>query len=133
MSFVTHRAVEMLTYRGSCHCQRVTFEIDAVIDGLIDCNCSVCRKKGILHIPVNDKYFRLLSGESELGLYRFGSGDASHWFCRHCGIHPFGRPRNDPSRYTVNARCLDDFEQIVESVPRRSFDGRNHPKDVSVD
>lgn len=28
------------TYRGSCHCSRVTFELDAEIRYVIDCNCS---------------------------------------------------------------------------------------------
>ena len=29
----------------------------------------------------------------------------------------------DPSRYTVNVRCLDDFDSIVETANEKSFTG----------
>ncbi len=119
----------MSIHHGSCHCGAVQFEIDADIRALVDCNCSICTKKGIVHVAVADGDLRILSGKDDLALYQFGSSDASHWFCRHCGIHPFGRPRNHPDRYTVNARCLDDYDAIVAKTPMRRFDGRNHPKD----
>ena len=115
---------------GSCHCGSVRFEIDAPTDKLIDCNCSICRKKGIVHLPVEEGGFAITSGQDSLAMYAFGTGDASHWFCRHCGIHPFGRPRNNPDRYTVNARCLDDFEAILGAATIVQFDGQNHPKDA---
>ena len=119
----------MPSHQGSCHCQRVRFEVSGEIARVVSCDCSVCTKKGILHVPVAEGEFRLLSGDADLSVYRFGSNSASHWFCRHCGIHTHGRPRSDPSRYTVNARCLDDYESILAQVPVSAFDGRNHPAD----
>ena len=119
----------MPTYKGSCHCQAVTFSVDIEPTQLIDCNCTVCTKKGIIHVPVSDDQFTLLTGQDDLSLYQFKSNTASHWFCRHCGIHPFGRPRADPSRYTVNARCLDEFESLRSALPTAVFDGQNHPRD----
>ena len=119
----------MNSFEGGCHCGTVRFKINVEMDHLIDCNCSVCVKKGIIHIPVQDSQFELLSGEEELSLYQYRSNTAKHWFCRYCGIHAFGRPRSDPSRYTVNARCLDDYDQIATSIPVKHFDGRHHPKD----
>ena len=35
----------------------------------------------------------------------------------------------DPSRYTVNVRCLDDFDSIVENANEKSFNGKQHPLD----
>ena len=119
----------MTVHAGGCHCGAVRFEIEAEIDRIVECNCSICAKKGILHVAVEDAHFRLLTGADDLSLYRFGSEEASHWFCRHCGIHAFGRPRNDPSRYTVNARCLDDVDTIMARAEAHRFDGKNHPKD----
>ena len=119
----------MSTYHGSCHCGAVQFEIDTDVSTLIDCDCSICTKKGIVHIAVEDGDLQILSGNENLALYQFGSNDASHWFCRHCGIHTFGRPRNHPERYTVNARCLDDFNALRQKARLRHFDGQNHPKD----
>ena len=104
----------MPTYRGGCHCGAVRFEVskDKPANRLIDCNCSICTKKGILHVSVENSEFQLLSGRISLSLYRFGSETARHEFCGKCGIHVFGRPRLHPERMTVNARCLDDFEAI---------------------
>lgn len=121
------------TYQGGCHCGAVRFELSLAepIAALLNCNCSVCTKKGILHTPVEDDQFSLLSGEDSLLLYQFHSNAARHWFCRRCGIHTHGRPRSAPDRYTVNARCLDDFAAILPVATMRQFDGVNHPKDGS--
>ncbi len=56
----------MPRYVGSCHCGAVRYEIDAVIDRVTECNCSMCSKKGILHHRVSPENFRLLSGERQL-------------------------------------------------------------------
>ena len=64
-----------------------------------------------------------MSGESELTTYRFNTKTAMHYFCRHCGVHTFHRPRVDPTRWSVNARCLTDFE--IASLPITHFDGHN--------
>lgn len=97
-----------IVHRGGCHCRRVRFEIDApaVLDAL-DCNCSMCRMTGFLHLIVPASRFRLIEGESELSAYRFNTGTARHLFCRHCGIKAFYVPRSHPDGWSVNARCLD--------------------------
>jgi len=42
------------TYDGGCHCGLVRFRIQVdLADTVIgECNCSICTKKGILHLPV---------------------------------------------------------------------------------
>jgi hypothetical protein len=93
------------------------------VETVSDCNCSMCTKKGILHLIVAPDRFRLLSGEGDLTTYRFNTGVARHTFCRHCGIHPFYVPRSDPDKIDVNARCLDDVDPAT--LARVQFDGRN--------
>jgi hypothetical protein len=39
-------------------------------------------------------------------------------------IHAFYVPRSDPEKFSVNARCLDNFDP-AQVRPRRFFDGRN--------
>lgn len=57
----------MPTYHGSCHCGRITFTVEAEIARVLDCNCSLCRKKGALYHPfVEPEHFHLLSGEDAL-------------------------------------------------------------------
>ncbi|HKK29720.1 MAG TPA: GFA family protein [Alphaproteobacteria bacterium] len=123
----------MPDYHAGCHCDavRITVRRPQPIDSLIDCNCSICVKKGILHLAVEEADLRIDHGEENLALYQWQSNTASHWFCKICGIHVLTRPRSHPERYSVNARCLDDFEEILPSLTLIPFDGKNHPKDRS--
>ncbi|MEQ1514633.1 MAG: GFA family protein [Lysobacteraceae bacterium] len=101
-------SASVVTHRGGCHCRRVRFEVDApaVLDAL-DCNCSICRMTGFLHLIVPAAHFRLLAGADELSEYRFNTGAARHLFCRHCGVKAFYVPRSHPDGYSVNVRCID--------------------------
>src|SRR5204862_8183817 len=111
------------TMEGGCHCGRVRFRVAADLDRVTQCNCSICAKKGFLHLIVRPDDFELLSGKNDLSLYRFNTGTAKHTFCRVCGVHPFYVPRSDPDKIDVNARCLDGFDALA-ITPKR-FDGRN--------
>jgi hypothetical protein len=42
----------MKTYEGSCHCGRVRFRVIADLPRVSECNCSICAKKGFLHLIV---------------------------------------------------------------------------------
>ena len=113
------------TYHGSCHCGRVRFEIDAEIARVTRCNCSICAKKGALLLRVPPERFRLLAGEEALTRYQFNTRVAQHLFCSICGMHPFSRPRAAPEQYTINVRCLDDYDLDREAPEVAPFDGRN--------
>lgn len=118
------------TYAGSCHCGEVRFEVDADLEAaeILDCNCSICTKKGFLHLIVEPGDFRLLDGEDALVEYRFNTGQAIHRFCEKCGIHPFYTPRSHPGMVDVNLRCLDDVDpRELEVEP---FDGKNWEESV---
>ena len=113
----------MRTYDGSCHCGRVIFRVQADLASVTECNCSVCTKKGFLHLIVPRDRFELVSGETELSTYRFNTGVAQHLFCRTCGVHGFYVPRSDPEKIDVNVRCLAGVD--AASVSSVSFDGKN--------
>lgn len=121
----------MFTYKGSCHCGLVQFEVRKLdpIDTLIECNCSICTKKGILHTPAEDDELVILSGEDELTLYQFGSKVARYTFCPRCGCNAFHRSRGNQYRYSVNARCLDDFDELLANNEIWFANGRDHPFD----
>jgi len=98
----------LTTHRGGCHCGRVRFEVDAPADlEALDCNCSICRMTGFVHLIVPASRFRLLSGHDDLVEYTFNTGAAKHRFCGHCGIKSFYVPRSHPDGIDVNVRCLD--------------------------
>jgi hypothetical protein len=113
----------MQTYEGGCHCGAVRFRVTADLDRVSECNCSICTKKGILHLVVATARFELLRGEDHLTTYQFNTRIARHTFCRVCGIHPFYVPRSDPDKIDVNVRCLDGVDASRLVVSR--FDGQN--------
>lgn len=109
---------------GGCHCGAVRFE--AALPEQVEaqsCNCSICAKTGFIHVIVPESRFRLLQGGDDLTTYRFNTGTARHLFCATCGVKSFYRPRSNPDGWSVNARCLDDVEQIDLRI--EAFDGRN--------
>jgi len=106
-----------IVHRGGCHCGRVRFEVDAATPlEVLDCNCSICRMTGFLHLIVPATRFRLLSGADVLVEYRFNTGAARHLFCGHCGIKSFYVPRSHPDGISVNARCLDGIDLAAVRV-----------------
>ena len=108
---------------GGCHCGAVRFEAHLPEPPVpaLDCNCSVCRMTGFVHLIVPHERFELVTGRDALTSYRFGSGAAGHLFCRHCGVKSFYQPRSHPEAWSVNAHCLDrPVELAIEP-----FDGAN--------
>lgn len=112
-----------MIYQGACHCGAVQFEVEAgdAVE-VEDCNCSICRMTGFLHLIVPLKAFRLLAGAESLTSYRFNTGVAEHQFCKICGIKPFYVPRSNPDGMDVNLRCLKTQPKEVKVV---KFDGQN--------
>ena len=101
-------AEAMVTHHGGCHCGRVRFAVQAPAHLLaLECNCSICRMSGFVHLIVPAQRFTLLSGRDALVDYRFNTGTAVHRFCGHCGIKSFYIPRSHPDGIDVNVRCLD--------------------------
>src|SRR5690606_30777389 len=60
-----------MTYKGSCHCGRVGFEVDGELGRVIECNCSHCSRKGYLLWFVPQERLRLLTPRHELSVYTF--------------------------------------------------------------
>lgn len=120
----------MTTHKGGCHCGRVRFEVDApAAIKATECNCSICRKSGFVHMFVSADAFRLLQGEDELNTYTFNTGVAKHYFCRHCGVKSFYIPRSHPDGVSVNVNCLDP--ETIERIEITPFDGQNWEQNVS--
>lgn len=113
-----------MMYRGSCHCGRVAFEVDGELERVLECNCSICSRRGSLLWFVPREALRLSTPEENLATYRFNTSVIQHRFCPNCGIHTFGEG-TDPSgerRAAINVRCLDDLDLSALTVDH--FDGR---------
>lgn len=117
-------------HTGGCHCGAVRFQIAVERYEALECNCSMCRKKALLHLIVPRDRFTLLSGADQLTTYRFNTGVAQHMFCSRCGIHAFYVPRSHPNDVDVNVRCLDgDAAARFTITP---FDGANWEANVAT-
>lgn len=98
------------TYKGSCHCGTVTFQIRSDFPELTTCDCSICVKKNALMVKVHESHMETLSGQESLTTYQFHTHTAEQYFCKICGIYPFHRKRVTPDNFGVNVFCLEGFD-----------------------
>ena len=118
---------------GGCHCGAVRFRVRVESREALDCNCSICTKKGFVHFIASRDDFELVQGGDALSTYTFGTGVAKHRFCSVCGMHPFYVPRSHPDGFDVNVRCLDEVsERGLEGWRIDVFDGRHWEDSVDT-
>lgn len=115
----------MKTYTGSCHCGRVKFKADMVIDKAMECNCSICTKRGSLLAFIPEEDFTLVSGEEALTEYLFNKMIIHHYFCKFCGILPFAKGKAPDGKMMrgINLRCIDGID--LEKIPKTMFNGKD--------
>ena len=114
-----------MIYKGSCHCGKVAYEVD--IDNLaevMECNCSMCSRKGAKMTFVARPKLTLATPESNAKSYLFNKHAIRHLFCTECGIHAYGigRDRQGNEMAMVNVRCLEGVD--ADALPVKRFDGR---------
>jgi hypothetical protein len=114
-----------MKHKGSCHCGKISFEVDGEIDGALSCNCSICQRRGSLLWFVPRDSLKLLTAEDDAATYTFNKHVIKHRFCPTCGIHPYGEGV-DPSgnrMAAINIRCLEGID--LAAIPVQQFDGRS--------
>ena len=115
------------TFPGSCHCGVVKFEVDLDLAApSFRCNCSICRRTRAWAAVARPEGFRILAGEGELTEYLFNTRRNQHFFCRHCGVRPFGYGNDTPigRMVGVNIGCLEGVsEEALSQIPVTYVDG----------
>jgi hypothetical protein len=113
-------------HTGGCHCGAVRYEV------LIDpargssCNCSICTKTAVLGGFAKPEAFALLAGAESLSEYEWGAKISRRFFCKHCGIHCFGRGHLKElggDYVSINFNTLDDVDPAGVNVAY--WDGRH--------
>jgi len=106
-------------YSGQCHCGAVSFRFrsNPITQGR-RCNCSICARKGAIMSPhyVEPEDMLSLQGKDELSVYIFGHRMVNHYFCKHCGVHPFHEPVEQPGRYRINLGCVSGIDPSMLEI-----------------
>lgn len=112
-----------MKYQGSCHCGNIKFEVEGTIESLMDCNCSICRRRGHLMWFVPSAAFHLLTPHIDVATYRFNKMLIAHCFCPSCGTatHGHGTGPDGATMVAVNARCLPEVD--IKAFKIVDYDG----------
>jgi hypothetical protein len=115
------------TLSGACHCGKVRIEADLdLAAGTNRCNCSICGKLRAWTVIAKPQALRLLAGQDDLSSYEWGAKISQRMFCKHCGVHVFGRGYLEQvggDFVSVNLAVLDVEPGTLETLPVRYFDG----------
>jgi hypothetical protein len=111
--------------KGSCHCGQIQFEVEGTPKEVMECNCSICVRKGALMWFIPTSQLRLLTAPEAISTYTFNKHVIKHRFCPKCGMHPFGEGKDPKGNQmaAINVRCLEGIE--LSSLTVKQFDGRS--------
>src|SRR3954468_13226216 len=112
-----------MKHTGSCHCGGIKFEVEGDFREVLECNCSICSRKGSLLGFVPQENLKLLTPRGQMATYTFNKHIIQHHFCPTCGIPPLAeaKDRSGKPMAAINVRCLDGFD--VAAVKIKKFDG----------
>ncbi|HEY5347558.1 MAG TPA: GFA family protein [Rhizomicrobium sp.] len=102
----------MATHKGSCHCGRIAFMLEGDITEAMECNCSLCARRGALLHFAPASTFTLTTPRENLSTYRFNKHVIDHHFCAVCGVSPFseGEHPKGGKIAAVNLRCVEGID-----------------------
>jgi hypothetical protein len=92
------------------------------------CNCSICSRNRFWAAVIKPAAFRLQVGRDQLTQYLFNSMQNEHFFCRTCGVRPYGVGNNPEVDEVigVNIGCLEDATpEELAAAPITYCDGRH--------
>jgi hypothetical protein len=112
-----------MAIRGSCHCGKIAYRADVLPTEAIECNCSICRKRGSVLAAVAPEQFHLETPRDDIAVYMFNHHVIRHSFCKTCGCAPFaeGTAPGGQAMVMLNLRCADDLDLATLKIGQ--FDG----------
>lgn len=108
---------------ASCHCGAVKITLPRKPSTLTDCNCSICRRYGVLWAYYRAADIRIHGERALMSAYLWGKRRIRFMRCGTCGCLTHWEPAADsmPPRVGVNARNLDPV--LLKRVRIRRLDG----------
>ena len=93
---------------ASCHCGAVTLAIDLPPEWVADCNCSICRRYGVLWANFSTDQVQFEPAVPITDTYSWGDRGLSFHRCKTCGcVTHWSAVDPARNRMGVNARLLD--------------------------
>lgn len=120
--------------QGTCHCGRVTWTLSTPPESVTACNCTICRRYGVLWAYGHIGHDIDTSGETTT--YRRADGGALDFhFCPNCGCvtHYVETAQDKDGRYwtAVNLRLTEP--EPIARLPIDHFDGLGSFDDLPRD
>ena len=104
---------------SSCHCGAVTLEIASAPETVTDCNCSICRRYGVLWAYYSPRDVRV-AGATDI--YMWNDRSIEFHRCRACGCVTHWAPVDrDHDKMGVNARLMEP--EVLSRARIRRLDG----------
>ncbi len=120
--------------KGTCHCGEVCWTLDALPTSATACNCTICRRYGMLwaYGYLGDD----IRTTGQTSAYRRrDSGDICFHFCALCGCVTHcvatSEDENGRKRAAVNLRMSDPSP--IGEIPIRRFEGHDSFKELPSD
>jgi hypothetical protein len=107
----------------SCHCGGIQLEVNAELDEVSECNCSICLRSGFLHWYVAPDQVRLSTQKRLMSTYLWRTATGGQHFCPTCGIAVIRTSTEHPPPVSINARCVKDVD--LARLRIRPFDGKH--------
>lgn len=106
---------------ASCHCGLVCLDVQAAPSAVTDCNCSICRRYGVLWAYYSLQQVRVRSNGATHS-YMWNDHSLAFHRCSNCGCVTHWAP-TDPAhdKMAINARLLP--VEMLENASIRHFDG----------
>jgi hypothetical protein len=106
---------------ASCHCGAVRLEIDAAPAEVTDCNCSICRRYGVLWAYYPPQQVRRMPG-GKTDIYMWDDRSLEFHRCAVCGcVTHWAAVDPTRDRMGVNARLMDPA--VLARARLRRLDG----------
>lgn len=118
---------------GSCLCGKVRWTFDGVPESATACNCTACRRYGVLWAYDYDGEGIKVSGETRA--YQRDKAVLGFHFCPDCGCVAYWRAlglnKDGRRRIAVNLRLAEP--EAVAAIPLEHFDGLDTFEDLGQD
>jgi hypothetical protein len=105
-----------------CHCGAVHLEIDVPPETVTDCNCSICRRYGVLWAYYSPTQVRIVAAGDATDTYMWDDRAIEFHRCKICGcVTHWAAVDRTRDRMGVNARLMDP--SALKAARVRKLDG----------